>query len=71
MYGYNRYQTDIMFITVVLLIVIVQVFQSFRQLGPTKAEATGAFPDLFPRQTASWAHARGREPLTFDKDTVS
>ena len=29
MYGYNRYQTDIMFITVVLLIVIVQVFQSF------------------------------------------
>ena len=30
MYGYNRYQTDIMFITVVLLIVIVQVFQSRR-----------------------------------------
>ena len=29
MYGYNRYQTDIMFATVVLLIVIVQVFQSF------------------------------------------
>lgn len=29
MYGYNRYQTDIMFITVVLLIVIVQIFQSF------------------------------------------
>ena len=29
MYGYNRYQTDIMIITVVLLIVIVQVFQSF------------------------------------------
>ena len=38
--------------------------------GPP-SEATGAFPDLFPRQTASWAHARGREPLTFDKDTVS
>lgn len=29
MYGYNRYQTDIMFATVVLLIVIVQIFQSF------------------------------------------
>ena len=29
MYGYNHYQTDIMIITVVLLIVIVQVFQSF------------------------------------------
>ncbi len=29
MYGYNRYQTDIMFATVVLLIVIVQVLQSF------------------------------------------
>ena len=28
MYGYNRYQTDIMFATVVLLIIIVQVFQS-------------------------------------------
>lgn len=69
MYGYNRYQTDIMFITVVLLIVIVQVFQSFGTGPPS--EATGAFPDLFPRQTASWAHARGREPLTFDKDTVS
>lgn len=29
MYGYNRYQNDIMFATVVLLIVIVQVLQSF------------------------------------------
>ncbi len=29
MYGYNRYQTDIMFATVVLLIIIVQIFQSF------------------------------------------
>ena len=27
MYGYNRYQTDIMFATIVLLIVIVQLFQ--------------------------------------------
>ena len=70
MYGYNRYQTDIMFITVVLLIVIVQVFQSFGNWA-TKRSGRGAFPDLFPRKTASWAHARGREPLTFDKDTVS
>ena len=29
MYGYNRYQTEIMFATVVLLIVIVQLLQSF------------------------------------------
>ena len=29
MYGYNRYQTDIMIITVVLLIIIVQAIQSF------------------------------------------
>ena len=28
MYGYNRYQTDIMVVTVALLIVIVQLFQS-------------------------------------------
>lgn len=28
MYGYNRYQTDIMIITVVLLVIIVQIFQS-------------------------------------------
>lgn len=28
MYGYNRYQTDIMAVTVVLLIIIVQAFQS-------------------------------------------
>lgn len=28
MYGYNRYQTDIMIITVILLIIIVQAFQS-------------------------------------------
>ena len=26
-YGYNRYQTDVMFVTVVLLVVIVQVLQ--------------------------------------------
>ena len=29
MYGYNRYQNDIMFATVVLLIIIVQLLQSF------------------------------------------
>lgn len=28
MYGYNRYQTDIMIITVILLIIIVQIIQS-------------------------------------------
>lgn len=28
MYGYNRYETDIMIVTVILLIVIVQAFQS-------------------------------------------
>ena len=27
MYGYNRYQTDVMFATIVLLIIIVQLFQ--------------------------------------------
>lgn len=27
MYGYNRYQTDIMFATIILLIIIVQLFQ--------------------------------------------
>ena len=28
MYGYNRYQTDIMIITVILLIIIVQIIQT-------------------------------------------
>ena len=27
MYGYNRYQTDVMFVTIILLIIIVQLFQ--------------------------------------------
>jgi D-methionine transport system permease protein len=27
MYGYNRYQTDVMFATIILLIIIVQLFQ--------------------------------------------
>ena len=31
-YGYYRYQTDIMIVTVVLLIVIVQIFQSVGML---------------------------------------
>lgn len=28
-YGYNRYQTDIMMVTVVILVILVQVFQEF------------------------------------------
>ena len=31
-YGYYRYQTDIMIVTVILLIVIVQIFQSVGML---------------------------------------
>ena len=38
MYGYNRYQTDIMFATVVLLIVIVQVLQSFGDWATRKSD---------------------------------
>lgn len=38
MYGYNRYQTDIMIITVVLLIVIVQVFQSIGNWATRKCD---------------------------------
>ena len=45
MYGYNRYQTDIMFITVVLLIVIVQVFQSFGNWATKRSDRR--IPDLF------------------------
>lgn len=33
MYGYNRYQMDIMLITIILLILIVQVFQSLGNWG--------------------------------------
>ena len=31
-YGYYRYQTDIMIVTVVLLVVLVQIFQSIGML---------------------------------------
>ena len=42
MYGYNRYQTDIMFATVVLLIVIVQVFQSFGNWATRRSDKRGS-----------------------------
>lgn len=38
MYGYNRYQTDIMIITVVLLIIIVQIFQSLGNWATRKCD---------------------------------
>ena len=38
MYGYNRYQTDIMFATVVLLIIIVQLLQSFGDWATRKSD---------------------------------
>lgn len=38
MYGYNRYQTDIMIVTVVLLIVIVQAFQSLGNWAARKSD---------------------------------
>ena len=41
MYGYNRYQTDIMFATVVLLIVIVQIFQSFGDWATRRSDKRG------------------------------
>lgn len=41
MYGYNRYQTDIMFATVVLLIIIVQVFQSFGNWATRRNDKRG------------------------------
>ncbi len=41
MYGYNRYQTNIMIITVVLLIVIVQVFQSIGNWATEKCDKRG------------------------------
>lgn len=42
MYGYNRYQTDIMVITVVLLIVIVQAFQSFGNWATRRSDKRGS-----------------------------
>ena len=38
MYGYNRYQTEMMFATVVLLIVIVQLLQSFGDWATRRAD---------------------------------
>lgn len=38
MYGYNRYQTDIMIITVILLIIIVQIFQSLGNWATRKTD---------------------------------
>lgn len=42
MYGYNRYQTDIMFATVVLLIVIVQILQSFGNWATKRSDKRSA-----------------------------
>ena len=42
MYGYNRYQTDIMVITVVLLIIIVQAFQSFGNWATRRSGKRGS-----------------------------
>ena len=38
MYGYNRYQTDIMFATVVLLIIVVQLLQGFGDWATRKSD---------------------------------
>ena len=38
MYGYNRYQTDIMFATVVLLIIVVQLLQRFGDWATRKSD---------------------------------
>ena len=32
-YGYNRWQTDIMLVTVILLVVLVQIFQTIGMLS--------------------------------------
>ncbi|TCL43520.1 methionine ABC transporter permease [Harryflintia acetispora] len=37
-YGYNRYQTDVMFVTVVLLIIIVQIFQEIGTRGARRSD---------------------------------
>ncbi len=42
MYGYNRYQTDIMVITVVLLIIIVPAFQSFGNWATRRSDKRGS-----------------------------
>ena len=40
--GYNRYQTDIMIMTVVLLIIIVQAFQSFGNWATRRSDKRGS-----------------------------
>lgn len=42
MYGYNRYQTDIMIATVILLIIIVQIFQSFGNWATRHSDKRGS-----------------------------
>lgn len=42
MYGYNRYQTDIMIMTVVLLIIIVQGFQSLGNWATRRSDKRGS-----------------------------
>ena len=42
MYGYNRYQTDIMIATVILLIIIVQIFQSFGNWATRRSDKRGS-----------------------------
>ena len=41
-YGYNRYQTDIMIATVILLIIIVQIFQSFGNWATRRSDKRGS-----------------------------
>ena len=38
MYGYNRYQTDIMIVCVILLVLMVQVFQSAGTFWATRSD---------------------------------
>ena len=42
MYGYNRYQTDIMIATVILLIIIVQILQSFGNWATRRSDKRGS-----------------------------
>ena len=41
-YGYYRYQTDIMIATVILLIIIVQIFQSFGNWATRRSDKRGS-----------------------------
>lgn len=42
MYGYNRYQTDTMVVTVILLIIIVQILQSFGNWATRRSDKRGS-----------------------------